>query len=265
VIQSVAIWLALTMGADLYCGGISMLVAVLLGVVLLLRWRGFWADLREGVAEQVVSWRGEIWPYQWRIGVSWISGYLIFNMLTPVLFYFHGAELAGQMGMTWQLVNVLNAVAVSWSMSKGPRYGVLISEKRFEELDRLFRWTTAQAVGVAIAGAVALWAGLLWLRMHFAVGDGFLSVDCAAVLLLATVTNQIVFSQAVYLRAHKREPFLMLSVIGGLLTGLAIVLFGRAHGAWGACVGYSAVQVGALPFATLIWQACQKKWHGLKV
>ena len=33
-----------------------------------------------------ISWREEVWPFQWRIAVSWISTYFTFHIFIPVLF-----------------------------------------------------------------------------------------------------------------------------------------------------------------------------------
>ena len=41
-----------------------------------------------------VAWRREILPFQWRISVSWMSGYFIFQLFTPMLFTNQGAVAA---------------------------------------------------------------------------------------------------------------------------------------------------------------------------
>jgi len=33
-----------------------------------------------------VDYKNEIFPLQWRIGLSWISGYFIFQLINPLLF-----------------------------------------------------------------------------------------------------------------------------------------------------------------------------------
>ena len=262
VAASVGVWLALPLGAGLYCGAISLLLVVGVTAVVFGRaWRGLLAELRQPPPGPTISWGQEIWPYQWRMAISGMCGYFIFNLFTPVLFYFHSPALAGQMGMTWQLVNSLHTVAASWSTSKAPRYGILISQGRFAELDQLYKKTTVQALAAAVGGGVTLLLALAWVRGHLAIGARFLPVGPTALLVLATVVNQLIFSQAAYLRAHKKEPFLGLSVLSAVLTGAAVLFLGRAWGAWGECVGYCLIVLAVAPVATWIWKTRRRAWH----
>src|SRR6266571_3827734 len=56
--------------------------------------------LRKPVGEGAVSWRAEVWPFQWRIGVSWVCAYFTIQVITPVLFAYRGPAEAGQFGMS---------------------------------------------------------------------------------------------------------------------------------------------------------------------
>jgi O-antigen/teichoic acid export membrane protein len=173
--------------------------------------------------------------------------------------------LAGQMGATMSLVFSLSALAQSWTVSKGPRFGILISRREFAELDRLFYRATAQAVGVCILGGVALLVGLVVVRGHFAIGRRFLDPGPTSLLVLATVVNQVIFGQATYLRAHKQEPFMILSVVNGLVTGLLIAILGYFFGAWGVSIAYALIQVIMLAWASLVWGKCRRDWHPLGI
>ena len=262
VCLSVVMWVALAGGAQLYCGVATAFGGFLItGGILAWQWRGLVGELRRPPQGPLVSWRHEIWPFQWKIAVSWISGYFIFNFFTPVLFYFHGPVVAGQMGMTLQLVGSLSAVAASWTSTKGPRFGMLVSQREYGELDRLFFTSTAQSVGVCLLGGVVLLAALAVVQKYFAFGARFLGPGPASLLVLATVLNQIVYSQALYLRAHKREPFMWLSVANGVLTGLAVAALGWSIGAWGTCLGYAIVQIVIFILATRVWAKCRRDWH----
>jgi O-antigen/teichoic acid export membrane protein len=264
MLGSLALWTALWGGAGLFSGAIVGLAGTLMmAIAYIWRWPRLLEELWHAPKPkgETISWQHEIWPFQWRIAVSWLSGYFIFNFFTPVLFYFHGPVIAGQMGMTMQLVNSLNALASSWTGTKGPRFGMLISQRRFEELDRLFFKTTAQAVGVCVTGGVVLLLALVFVREHFAFGSRFLGLGPTSLLVLAAIVNQVIVSQATYLRAHKREPFMWLSVANGLMTGLLVMALGRFYGAWGVCLAYSLVQMAVLAWASVVWKHCRRVWH----
>ena len=58
---------------------------------------------------------------QWRIAVSWMCGYFIFQLFVPVLFAYRGPLEAGQMGISLSISNVLASVAISWVNTKAAR------------------------------------------------------------------------------------------------------------------------------------------------
>ncbi len=256
-------WIAVWSGANLFTGSVVVSAQVLLlALAYGWRWHGFWRELgRAPAGGETISWRHEIWPFQWRIAISCVSGYFIFNFFTPVLFYFHGAVLAGQMGVTMSLIFSLSALSQSWTVSKGPRFGMLISRRQFADLDRMFYRATAQAVGICILGGLALILGLIVVRGHFAIGRRFLEPGPTSLLVLATVVNQIVFGEAVYLRAHKREPFMVLSVVNGLVTGSLVAVLGCFFAAWGVALAYVVVQTSILVWASQVWRRCRREWH----
>jgi O-antigen/teichoic acid export membrane protein len=108
---------------------------------------------------------------------------------------------------------------------------------------------------------LVLLLALAFVRGHFAIGSRFLGLGPASLLVLATVVTQIGFSQSVYLRAHKREPFMWVSLGSGLMTALLVVALGRIYSAWGACLAYALVQIVIIIWATAVWKRCRRVWH----
>ena len=60
-----------------------------------------------------MRWRTEIWPLQWRIGVQGALSWFHLSLFVPVLFYYHGPGEAGQFGMTWHIVALLQVAATA--------------------------------------------------------------------------------------------------------------------------------------------------------
>ena len=83
-----------------------------------------------------------------------------------------------------------------------------------------------------------------------------------ALLLITTVMNHIVFCQAIYLRAHKREPFLLLSIASSVLLSASTLLFGKFAGTGAVAAGYCVItSLFALPLATYIFVTKRREWH----
>ena len=68
---------------------------------------------------------------------------------------------------------------------------------------------------------------------------------------------------SIYLRAHKKEPLMVLSVLSGLLTGITVWFFGKYYSAEGVAIGYLIVTVAVTPFVALIWYRKRIEWHAL--
>jgi O-antigen/teichoic acid export membrane protein len=85
-----------------------------------------------------------------------------------------------------------------------------------------------------------------------------------ALLLLAAVSVFIVQSLAVYLRAHKREPFLWQSLlVAGLTSGGALLLVPRWGLAGGAVIYFVCAGAIGLLFALAIFHARRKVRYGV--
>jgi hypothetical protein len=168
------------------------------------------------------------------------------------------------MGMTWNLVCALSAISSTWIMTRVPRFGVLVANREFARLDRLAAHSGLVATAVAALGAAALYAIIAVLSaIGHPIADRLLPPLPTALFLIATVLMQVSYTQSSYLRAHKKEPFLLLSLVTSMLIAAAAVVFGRDYGATGIATGYLAVVVVlVIPWGTLVFLSCRRQWHG---
>lgn len=261
---SVAGWAAICLGAGLWTASVSGMAGLLVTTILIGRRYG--AFIRTIVLTPPsgprLLWRADILPMQWRIALSWSSGYFVFFLFTPVLFHYHGPVVAGQMGMTWVFVNALMAVAASWVTPKAPRFGMLIAQQRYAELDRLLWRIIAIVFAVTAVGALSMWALVVVLnQLHHPFANRLLSPASTGYLLLATFIMCTSLPMSTYLRAHKKEPLLALQLLSGLLTGIAVVVLGKHYSAEGMAIGYLAVTATVTPFVALIWHRRRAEWH----
>lgn len=261
--SAVAAWTAIYAGAGLWTASISGLASLIVtGALIGRRYGRFVADILGEQQGARLKWRDDILPMQWRIAVSWISGYFVFSLFTPVLFHYHGPGIAGRMGMTWAFVSALVAVASAWVLPKAPQFGILIAQQRYAELDRLFWRITAIVCGVTAAGALGIWTVVFMLNeFHHPFAERLLPPSSTGYLLLATVIMSASLPMSVYLRAHKKEPLLALSVVSGILTGIAVVVLGKRYSAEGMAIGYLTVTAMVTPFVAVLWHRLRTEWH----
>jgi O-antigen/teichoic acid export membrane protein len=209
-----------------------------------------------------IRWNEEVWPFQWRIAVSWFSGYFIFWLFNPVLFAYRGPVEAGQMGMSLSLTNAILNIAVSWVSTKSAPFGTFIARKEYRELDHTFFRALWQSTAVSVAGGLTAWLGAILLNaqnIHFA--QRLLDPSSIAMLMVYMVTNVVIFGQAYYLRAHKQEVFLVNSVVGAITVTACTLIFGRIYGARGIVVSCCIGNVVGLIWATHKFLKYRRLWH----
>jgi O-antigen/teichoic acid export membrane protein len=209
-----------------------------------------------------IRWNHEVWPFQWRIAVSWLSGYFLFWIFNPVLFAFRGPEEAGRMGMSLGLANAIQAIAVSWVSTKSAPFGTLIARKEYRRLDQTFFQALRQAFAVSLAGALTAWLGCIYLNLqHFSFAQRLLDPFALGILLLYMIVNVIIFSEAYYLRAHKQEVFFVNSVVGAAAVTICTLIFGRRYGAVGIVFSTCLLNFGGLVWATYKFRKYRRLWH----
>ena len=263
VAASLASWAALSCGAGLFaCVAYSATLVVAGATYLWQCWPGFLREIWQAGSMSARGWLKEMWPFQWRIAVSWACGYFTFSILTPLMFQLHGPVLAGQVGMTWQAVNGLIALATAWTQTKAPVYGILIRQRKFAELDRVFWRATTQATAIALAGALVLIGGVTILKAIHPLGERFLGLPALALFCLSAVFMQITSGMAVYLRAHKQEPFMVVSIVGAIAVTVGVAGLGAPFAGLGAALAYLlASGLIALPLGGYIFARKRADWH----
>jgi hypothetical protein len=86
IASNLTAWTVLIAGGRLWASpAITGAALVVGGGWVLLTHRRFFSDLLRTPGAGI-SWREEVWPFQWRIAVSWISSYFMFHLFIPVLF-----------------------------------------------------------------------------------------------------------------------------------------------------------------------------------
>ena len=169
--------------------------------------------LRMHVGNFGISWRNEVWPFQWKIAVSWLCDYFIFQLFTPVIFAFRGPAEAGRMGLSMNIVMQMSGLMLVWMTTKAAPFGSLIAKSDNAGLDALFFRAFRQSLLLLSAASALVMGGVLVIP-H--IRPKARSSDCFLARLSASSVDghrsHIVQSEAIYLRSHKCEPFLVQSI-----------------------------------------------------
>jgi hypothetical protein len=166
-----------------------------------------------------ISWRRDIFPLQWRIAVSWISGYFIFQIFNPFVFAFHGAAEAGKTGLALAAYTAILGLGMSWVNATTPSMSAAIARGDREMLRGTFRRVATRSMAFTVL-ATAILVGVKAMLSHAGLPAAERIADVPILLLMgaATIGNCLIGAMAIFMRCHKEEPMLVSAVVVALLT-----------------------------------------------
>ena len=157
---------------------------------------------------QTVRWSKEVLPLQWRIAVTWLSGYFINMSFVPILFAYRDPIEAGQMGMELKVSGALYLVSVGLVTTKAAKLsGLAVSDRA--AFFRMVRHNALAAIGLSFAGAAALAVLLLLLKDWWpSFPQRLLPFWPTMAIMGVSILAAGLSSLQVYARAQKQDPFI---------------------------------------------------------
>jgi O-antigen/teichoic acid export membrane protein len=210
------------------------------------------------------SWRAEIVPLFLKYAISWACGYFTFQIYTPLMHYFHGPVYSGKVGISLALVQAIFSISYIWMYTIVPRMNMLISKKAWTALDAIFR----KRLLLSLATYLLITIGLFFFLMIFAnfwiipkVISRFLPISSLMLLLPCYVMQLMIGSWALYLRGHKQEPYVLISIANALLIAITTYLAGRFLSYDLLFLGYFSNYIWSTPIFYIIFKKNREKWH----
>lgn len=267
IFGGIAAWLVLLLGGGLWVGAIAVFVSILINAAWLLKngWRVL-NDAYEGVGERghTISWKYDVFPLQWRVGLSWLSGYFTYQAFTPIVFKFYGAAEAGRVGFTLAVFNALGGVAASWYATKVPLFSVLIAKGSYlEAKSNYVKFSgVAMLLTFLIIGVFLLFINVLP-QFGIDLSNKLVNNKSIVALSIAILANTHISCQASFARSFKKEPYLAYSIVTGILVVL-VLIFTLPFGVDFLFLGYAGIMgFVALPLSFYTLDKFLRGWlHG---
>lgn len=269
VVHPIVVWGGLSIGGKLFVSGADAFIRVFVVAIIIAKspffriLKNIWKD--SGVEK--VSYMKEVFPYQWRIALSWVSGYFIFQLFNPVLFATEGAKVAGQMGMTLAALNGIQALTQSWINTKVPKLSGFIAQKDYKNLDLLFSKTMKQMMLIGTPCLIVFIMVMYiiqkidFMLLGIHIGDRFLPILPLSLMAWAIWTMFPINCWATYLRCHKKEPLLLNSVVVGILCCISTIAFGNLYGLYGITIAFALLRFISLTWINYIYRHKKREWH----
>lgn len=258
VTGSIVVWICLVGGMNLWTPLFAILVqAIWEAALIFVRYRKLFCQAWRTTAKNF-DWRTEIWPLQWRVGIQSAVRYLAVFPMLPVLFAYQGADVAGQVGMTWQVLNNILMMAYAWVRTRAPEFGRLIALRDVQALQRLFLQTTIGSTVLLVSGLSAFWILVFGLRLGTLdwgtkLADRFLDPVAMAWFAAALIPLHLSVCFGTHLRSQKIDPIWKVSVVSYLVLGAAIYVAARYIGPASVGAAMLVVFAGMAVPVFLIW------------
>ena len=260
-------WLALVCHAGLFAPALVIVGYVGVGLRFLVAHRRLLFGLlfhrvQTAGAAIEIDWRREVWPFQWRIAVSWMCSYFTVQALIPILFALRGPVEAGRIGMSLSVTGYMSVLALAWTSTKATPFGFLIARGQFEQLMQLFRRAITQSMAAfCVIAACALAAVAVLPGVAPRLAARMASVSLFSMLVMGAGASHFTQNLAILLRSFKQEPFFGQSLTVALVNiVLALALIPKL-GALGAALSYLAATAAAgLPLAWIIYRRAKRNF-----
>ena len=254
------------------CGLYALAVSIIISSSLILifirsKFEKFIFQLLSISKTSFYSWRKSFLQLFWKFALSFASGYFIFQLYTPLMFYFHGSEQAGKVGLSMALWTAAYSMSNVWMYAITPRINMLVSKKDWSNLDLIFKKSLLLSLATYIFGASLFFSVYFLFKGYIPVVDKiierFLPPVAMLTLAIAWFFQILINGYALYLRAHKEEPFMIISLISAVYISVLTYFSGRYLNAEYIFTGFLSAFLWTVPWTSYIFITRRKKWHQL--
>lgn len=193
---------------QLYALALGAFVSASLGLLLIYMRFGFFIRNFDKNGNHY-PWHAEIYPLLKRYAGSFMSGYFMFQIFTPVALTYYGPIEAGKVGLSIAIWTALLGISNVWLTVVTPKINMLVARKEYDVLQSVFRYALVRSTLTYLVGVI------VFVSFYFIVGKDFFlfkrMIPFTEMVFLATgwFFQVLVNGMAVYIRAHKEEPLLI--------------------------------------------------------
>ena len=207
----------LMLGFNLYALAVSLFIGALSGTILIgYRYGGMLKQLYVLDSKSSYNWKNELLPLIGRYAISWASGYFIFYIFTPIAFHYYGAVEAGKAGLSIAICTAIFGISNIWITIIIPKINILVAQKEYTTLNLIFKKHLIFAIATYCLGIISLFILILFLGQSLPFADRLVSPFALVIIAIGWLMQIVINSLAIYIRAHKEEPFAIPSFLSAI-------------------------------------------------
>lgn len=259
---SIFCWFVLLSGGDLWAASMMPIFGTVVTFLWLYKKRPQLLHLvLSKHPSKKFNWSKEVWPLQWRIGLNWISLFLMSQLSTPILFYYQNSTIAGQMGLSLTVAHMLGLLSQSWITRRVPLMSQAAAKKEWGILDGLFKKDFMRSMIVFILGAVII------MIFHKIISQStyvnrVLDFWPFLGLLLFSFFYYVNIALAIQLRSYRKEPLVWVTLLGAILILIVTAIAAKNYSVNEVVLVMAITQIFLItPLSIYIWRNRNRQYR----
>jgi len=261
ILATISVLTLLYFGFNLYSLAITTLLNIIVNISLLyVRFGKLIFQIIKVSKNFTANWKADFLRLIWKYALSWSSGYFIFQIYTPLMFHFHGPVEAGRVGISVALVTAAFSIANVWLYVANPKLNMLASLRDWGAMDKLLAKSLALSVLTFSIGASFVLL-FIYFFPHLAILERFLGIVPMSYLFGSWVLLIVISGLALYLRAHKEEPMVVISILTAIYIVITTFLVIKYMPPKYLFLGFLTAQILGLPATIAVFIKKRREWH----
>jgi O-antigen/teichoic acid export membrane protein len=262
IIATGVTWSVLVLNMELYALALGAIAGLIINLLLLMaRFKKPIRQLFKIKNNKSIKWNKDFLGLIWKYAISWASGYLVFQIYTPLAFLYYDPVSAGKVGITMTLCQACYVLATVWITISVPKINMSAAKKDWKRMDSLLKKSMLLSIVTMLIGIGIGAFLLLYLKGKWSIVDRFMDFPAIMMLLFTWLFQIAINAFAVYGRAHKREPFMVPSIVSSALT-----VAGTFLSIYFLPINYMFIGFGGIAFIFMfvfayIYFKNKNKWH----
>lgn len=168
---------------------------------------------------QSFNWKQKFLPLQLKIGLSSISGFLVFSTFVPIAFKLYGPIYAGQLGLCLTICSSAMNLASGFIAPTISKFGHLVSINKITTAYNLMKSVTIRIVFLSILYFFTLiLAYFIMYEFDFTILDRLLPISDLVIFFISYLLIISSLPASSFLRSFKEEPLFFISISSGVIT-----------------------------------------------
>jgi O-antigen/teichoic acid export membrane protein len=178
------------------------------------------------------------WKYQYKIAFSWVAGFIVFQSFNIIEIKINGPASAGVLGLAVACSNMIQSLSNVWVYTQNSQIvNLVLNGSRMEIVSKINSIQNRTLI-TSIVLASAVFVGLIVDNKVTRFVKSPPSTTVCVLFLVGSIINSYISVLATFIRANRRDPFFIPSILQASLTIILLISMVGRYPQTGAAVSF---------------------------